>query len=103
MSHMKKVARADPIFDAIKLHKKLRRQFVCAEDKLDETGLKFCKEAERAWRAQQLAGWKLARTKPKSVPGIGALVAYTRADIIIGETDWHMVALKSAAAACAAM
>jgi hypothetical protein len=55
--------------------------------------------AERAWHR---AGTRLARTKPTTPAGAGALVSYVHRDIeggLGGLADWHMPALKTCAAA----
>jgi hypothetical protein len=46
---------------------------------------------------------RMARAKPTTPAGAAALIAYTRRDIIEGEVDWQMVALKKVAAALVQM
>ena len=60
-------------------------------------------QEERALAALKRAGMRMARTKPTTPAGAGALIAYTRRDIIEGEVDWQMVALKTVAAALVRM
>jgi hypothetical protein len=45
----------------------------------------------------------MARTDPTTPAGAAALIAYTRRDIVEGEVDWQMVALKTVAAALVRM
>jgi hypothetical protein len=55
---------------------------------------------ERAKHAERRAGMRMARTKPTTTAGAGAMVEYTRRDIDdLGQADWQMVALKAVAAA----
>jgi hypothetical protein len=61
------------------------------------------KELDRAQRAIQLASEKMARTKPTTAAGVGALIALLRRELVIGTADYHLAALKTAASACAAL
>jgi hypothetical protein len=57
-------------------------------------------EFERTCAAEAAAGMRMAKTKPRSPAGAGALVAYARADIEIGTgPEWQLPALATAAAA----
>ncbi|MGB6710440.1 MAG: hypothetical protein WBE85_09845, partial [Methylocella sp.] len=58
---------------------------------------------ERCKDAECRAAMRMARTKPVSLSGAAALIAYTRRDIMEGEMDWQMVALKTVAAALTRM
>ena len=58
---------------------------------------------ERANAAERRAAMRMARTKPTTLAGAATLIAYTRRDIIEGEVDWQMVALKTVAVALARM
>ena len=68
------------------------------------------KQCEQLWRAWEREGKKLARTRPTTPAGAGALIAYIRSVIIDtrdwGEwamDDWTMPALKTVAASLAEM
>ncbi|MGB6325831.1 MAG: hypothetical protein WBG11_08665, partial [Methylocella sp.] len=54
-------------------------------------------QADRASAAERRAAMRMARTKPATLAGAAALIAYTRRDIMEGEVDWQMVALKTVA------
>jgi hypothetical protein len=54
---------------------------------------------ERANAAERRAAMRMARTKPTTLAGAAALIAYTRRDIMEGEVDWQMVALRAFAVA----
>jgi hypothetical protein len=45
----------------------------------------------------------MARTKPTTLAGGAALIAYTRRDIMEREADWQMVALRAFAVALVRM
>jgi hypothetical protein len=60
-------------------------------------------QEERACAAVHRAAMRMARTKPTTLAGAAAAVAYTRRDIMEGEVDWQMVALKTIAVALARM
>jgi hypothetical protein len=51
----------------------------------------------RANAAERRAAMRMARTKPTTLADAAALIAYTRHDIMEGEVDWQMVALKTVA------
>ena len=58
---------------------------------------------ERARLAEHRGGMRMARTKPTTMAGAAAMITYTRRDIMKGEVDWQMVALKTVAVALAQM
>jgi hypothetical protein len=58
-------------------------------------------ESERANRAARDAAMRLAKMKPTTVAGAGALLDYTRRDLEDGEVEWHMVALRTVASSLA--
>jgi hypothetical protein len=60
-------------------------------------------QEESANAAERRAAMRMARTKPATPAGAAALIAYTRRDIMEGEVDWQMVALKTVASALARM
>ncbi|MDQ6869993.1 MAG: hypothetical protein M3178_17170 [Pseudomonadota bacterium] len=60
-------------------------------------------QCEHASAAERRAAMRMARTKPTTPAGAAALIAYTRRDIMEGEVDWQMVALKTAASALTRM
>jgi hypothetical protein len=73
---------------------------VRAEDDWDErTGLAPLRAAlECAYDADDEAAMRLARTKPTTPAGAGALIQYVCRDDV-GEADWHEVALNTVAEA----
>ena len=60
-------------------------------------------QEERANAAECRAAMRMARTRPMTPAGAAALITYTRRDIIEGEVEWQMVALKTVAAALVRM
>ncbi|HXN89408.1 MAG TPA: hypothetical protein VN890_08660 [Methylocella sp.] len=59
---------------------------------------------ERARAAESRAAMRMAWTKPTTLAGAAALIAYTRYELIyIADSDWPVVALKTVAAALARM
>jgi hypothetical protein len=60
-------------------------------------------QSDRASDAEKTAAMTMARTKPRTAAGAGALVAYVVKDMEIGETEWHEIALATAAAALQSM
>jgi hypothetical protein len=88
---------ADPIFALIAEHKAAENEW-CRVDQRTGLGTQY-EAAKRAWHR---AGKRLARTKPTSAAGIGALISYVHRDIegsLGGVVDWNMLALKTCAAA----
>jgi hypothetical protein len=58
------------------------------------------KQYERANAAERRAAMRMARTKPTTLAGAAALVAYTRRDLMDApDPVWPMVALKTVASA----
>jgi hypothetical protein len=125
----RKAPAADPIFAAIDEHKAISKELwgrlyyalTEAEDEAcithgmrpsrsgDEwdqrTGVKPLREQyERAQLAEDRAKRHLARTKPTTPAGAGALVAYIQRDLEDVELeDWHSAALKTVAVSLARM
>jgi hypothetical protein len=59
---------------------------------------------ERANIAERRAAMRMARTRPTTPAGAGAVITYARRDIEVGlGPDWPIVALKTAASALARM
>jgi hypothetical protein len=59
---------------------------------------------EHTRRAETTAAMRMAKTNPRTPAGAGALVAYARADIEIGDgPEWHLPALATAADALTSM
>jgi hypothetical protein len=62
------------------------------------------RDVDRATSAEQRAAQEMARTKPRTPAGAGALLAYTKTLMFeVGEMDWHKTALDTMAEALAAM
>ena len=62
------------------------------------------RDAEVAMSAEQRAAIQMARTKPRTPAGAGALLAYTRAKLNeVGEMFWHKTAFDTVAKALATM
>jgi hypothetical protein len=111
----KRLLRIDPIFAAIDKHRKLLKEcerLFAAIDRGENTAKKqnqhnissLRRQYERTLRAERTAGMRMAKTKPKTLAGAAALVAYTCADIKLGiGPKWHLVALATIAAALANM
>lgn len=110
----------DPVFAAIEAHRKLLKECDQLYGDLDEVEIGRAKKKrmrhsaaelaslqtkyERTRRAETAAGMRMAKTKPTTPAGAGALVAYVRADLEIGVgPEWHLVALATAAKALAGM
>jgi hypothetical protein len=60
-------------------------------------------QSDRASNAAHTAAMTMARTKPRTPAGAGALVAYVLKDMEIGETKWHGIALATTTAALQSM
>jgi hypothetical protein len=93
-------ADADPIFAAIENHQKLDKESLVLEAASDKAGL------GDAISAAENAAWKMAQTKPTTVAGAAALLAYiatnpTNELFELGETDWHETAFRTVTAALA--
>jgi hypothetical protein len=118
----------DPVFAAIAEHKVLSRE----SNRLEESCWTVRAEAEkkygewvsapndwpgettvtpfydrwhRAANAERKAAMRMARTKPTTLAGAAALVAYTRRDMMKNPSelsDWIPIALKTVAAALGA-
>jgi hypothetical protein len=121
-------AEPDPVFAAIGEHKALTRESSrleesCwtvraeAEKKYGEwisapndwpgktTVTPFYDRWHRAANAERKAAMRMARTKPTTLAGVAALVAYTRRDMMKNPSelsDWIPIALKTVAAALGA-
>jgi hypothetical protein len=62
------------------------------------------KQYEHAKATEGRAAMRMARTKPTTLAGAAALIAYTRRELIdIADSAWPVVALKTAASALARM
>jgi hypothetical protein len=107
----------DPAFALIDVHKARTKEWCRLYDKLDEAEFEAGRthgkrpwelialrgQEERALAAVRKAAMRMARTKPTTLAGAAALISYTRRDIMEGEVDWQMVALKTAASALTRM
>jgi hypothetical protein len=62
------------------------------------------RDVEVATSAEQRAAMQMARTKPRTPAGAGALLAYTKTLLFeVGEMDWHETALDTVAEALTTM
>jgi hypothetical protein len=62
------------------------------------------RDVDRAGSAEWRAAWEMARTKPRTPIGAGALLVYTKTLMFeVGEMDWHKTALDTVAKALATM
>jgi hypothetical protein len=62
------------------------------------------RDVEVATSAEQRAAMQMARTKPRTPAGAGALLAYTKAKLFeVGEMFWHKTAFDTIAKALATM
>jgi hypothetical protein len=95
---------ADPIFAAIDAHKAITRQLLRIENKLDKAGdLVGIASLRKQLDADQKAIMRVAKTRPTTLAGVGALVAYVRRDMMGPRPDWKEIALKTVAGALAKM
>jgi hypothetical protein len=90
----------DPIFAAIENHQKLDKESLALEAASDKAGL------GDAISAAENAAWKMAQTKPTTVAGAAALLAYITTGPItglfeLGETHWHETAFRGVVASLA--
>jgi hypothetical protein len=60
-------------------------------------------QSECASDAEHTAAMTMARTKPRTPAGAGALVAYVLKDMEIGDTEWQAIALATTVAALQSM
>jgi hypothetical protein len=60
-------------------------------------------QSDRASNAEHTAAMTMARTKPRTPAGAGALVAYVLKDMEIGDTEWQAIALATTVAALQSM
>jgi hypothetical protein len=93
-----RLTETDPIFAAIEHHKKLDQIFFdrCRDGRACQ------RDVDLALEAAERAAWKMSKTKPGTVAGCAAMLAYiSNGDCVglfdVGETAWHQTAFGTVA------
>jgi len=104
--HSTRITLPDPAIAALDNHRKLERMWLDVEN-LEEMGLPSptrC-DVDRRHQAAEEAALKLAETKPTTVAGAAAMLAYITTGptglFELGETYWHETAFRTVVAALA--